>query len=68
VGAPGGRTHFDPPHKSDTSTAELYDPFSFEVIRQTEAFYFCAPGEGGPFVEEGNISATGCYPLNTDGG
>jgi acetyl-CoA acetyltransferase len=48
--------------------AELYDPFSFEVIRQLEAFGFCPPGEGGPFVEDGNIMAGGRLPVTTDGG
>src|SRR3954471_18474132 len=34
---------------SDVDVAELYDPFSFEVIRQLEAFGFCGDGDGGPF-------------------
>ena len=32
----------------DVDVAELYDPFSFEIIRQLEAFGFCAPGRGWP--------------------
>jgi acetyl-CoA acetyltransferase len=47
---------------------ELYDPFSFEIIRQLEAFGFCGDGEGGPFVAEGNIAPTGRIPVTTDGG
>ncbi len=47
---------------------ELYDPFSFEIIRQLEAFRFCADGEGGPFVEDGHIAITGSHPVTTDGG
>jgi acetyl-CoA acetyltransferase len=53
------------PH--DVDVLELSDPFSFEVIRQLEAYGFCAPGEGGPFVEAGNIAPDGSYPVNTDG-
>ena len=34
----------------DVDVCELYDPFSFEIIRQFEAFGFCAEGEGGDFV------------------
>ena len=34
---------------TDVDVAELYDPFSFEIIRQLEAFGFCGPGEGGPW-------------------
>ena len=52
----------------DVDVAELYDPFSFEIIRQLEAFGFCQAGEGGPFVEDGNIGAGGQLPVTTDGG
>ena len=53
---------------SDVDVAELYDPFSFEIIRQMEVFGFCGEGEGGPFVEEGNVAAGGTIPVTTDGG
>ena len=53
---------------SDVDVAELYDPFSFEIIRQMEALGFCPLGEGGPFVEEGNIAPDGAIPITTDGG
>ena len=52
----------------DVDVAELYDPFSFEIIRQLEAFGFCLPGEGGPFVEDGNIGPGSLLPVTTDGG
>jgi acetyl-CoA acetyltransferase len=52
----------------DVDVAELYDPFSFEIIRQLEAFGFCSPGEGGPFVEDGNIGPGAQLPVTTDGG
>ena len=47
---------------ADVDTCEFYDPFSFEILRQFEAFGFCAEGEGGAFVEEGSV------PFTTDGG
>jgi len=53
---------------ADVDVAELYDPFSFEIIRQLEAFGFCPPGEGGPFVEDGNIGPGSLLPVTTDGG
>jgi acetyl-CoA acetyltransferase len=53
---------------SDVDACELYDPFSFEIIRQLEAFDFCADGEGGPFVESGAIESGGSCPITTDGG
>lgn len=52
----------------DVDVCELYDPFPHEVIRQLEAFGFCAPGEGGPFVMDGTIAPTGRLPITTDGG
>jgi acetyl-CoA acetyltransferase len=53
---------------TDVDVAELYDPFSFEIIRQLEAFGFCGPGEGGGFVDDGNIEQGGALPVTTDGG
>ena len=53
---------------SDVDVAELYDPFSFEVIRQLEAFGFCPRGEGGPFVRGGRIGVGGELPVATNGG
>lgn len=46
----------------------LYDPNSFEVIRQLEALGVCEEGEGGPLVETGAIAVDGKYPVNPDGG
>jgi acetyl-CoA acetyltransferase len=54
--------------RADVDVLELYDPFSFEIIRQLEAFRFCAEGEGGPFVEDGHIQLGGSHPVTTDGG
>jgi len=53
---------------SDVDVAEFYDPFSFEIIRQLEAFDFCGEGEGGPFVADGHIAPGGTLPITTDGG
>jgi acetyl-CoA acetyltransferase len=52
----------------DVDTCQFYDPFSFEIIRQFEAFGFCAQGEGGPFVMDGRIALGGRFPVCTDGG
>ncbi len=53
---------------ADVDVAELYDPFSFEVIRQLEAFGFCGEGEGGDFVSDGRIRIDGELPVATNGG
>jgi acetyl-CoA acetyltransferase len=53
---------------SDVDVCEFYDPFSFELIRQFEAYGFCEPGEGGEFVMGGTIEVGGRYPVTTDGG
>ncbi len=48
--------------------AEIYDPFSFEVIRQLEVMGFCGYGEGGDFVMDGRIRTGGELPVATNGG
>lgn len=53
---------------ADVDVAELYDPFSFEVIRQLEAMGFCGYGEGGDFVMDGRIRTGGELPVATNGG
>ncbi|HZP28415.1 MAG TPA: thiolase family protein [Acidimicrobiia bacterium] len=53
---------------ADVDVCELYDPFSFEIIRQFEAFGFCGEGEGGDFVMDGTIEVGGRAPVTTDGG
>ncbi len=52
----------------DIDVCELYDPFSFEIIRQLEAFGFCKEGEGGDFVMNGRIRSDGELPVATNGG
>ena len=53
---------------SDVDICEFCDPFSFEIIRQFEAYGFCELGEGGPFIMDGRIRLGGEYPVCTDGG
>ena len=52
----------------DVDVCEFYDPFSFEIIRQFEAFGFCGDGEGPGLVEDGVIASGGRWPVTTDGG
>ncbi len=52
----------------DVDVCEFYDPFSFEVIRQFEAYGFCKEGEGGDFVMGGRIRIGGEFPVVTGGG
>jgi acetyl-CoA acetyltransferase len=52
----------------DVDVAELYDPHTMSVIMQLEHYGFCGPGEGGPFVADGQTKAGGRIPTNTAGG
>ena len=53
---------------ADIQVAEIYDCFTYAVIRQLEDLGFCAKGEGGPFVEGGRLCLGGGLPTNTHGG
>ncbi len=54
---------------SDIQYASIYDSFTITVLMQLEDLGFCAKGEGGRFVADGNlISGVGKLPFNTDGG
>ena len=54
---------------TDIQYVSLYDSFTITVLMQLEDLGFCAKGEGGRFVADGNlISGVGRLPFNTDGG
>jgi len=54
---------------ADIQYASIYDSFTITVLVQLEDLGFCAKGEGGRFVADGNlISGVGRLPFNTDGG
>lgn len=52
----------------DIDCAQLYDCFTGEVLFQLEDYGWCEKGEGGSFVEAGNIGPGGKIPVNTSGG
>ena len=54
---------------ADIQYASIYDSFTITVLLQLEDLGFCAKGQGGRFVADGNlISGVGKLPFNTDGG
>ena len=54
---------------ADIKYASIYDSFTITVVVQLEDLGFCAKGEGGRFVADGNlIAGAGRLPVNTDGG
>lgn len=54
---------------ADIKYASIYDSFTITVLMQLEDLGFCAKGQGGKFVADGNlIAGVGKLPINTDGG
>lgn len=53
---------------ADVDVLSLYDPNSFEIIRQLETLGYCAEGEGGAYITDESIGLDGRHPVNTDGG
>ena len=54
---------------SDIKYVSIYDSFTITVLMTLEDLGFCAKGQGGKFVSDGNlISGAGKLPFNTDGG
>jgi len=53
---------------ADIDIVELHDATSFSEIYQAEMLGFCAPGEGGRYIESGAASLGGRRPQNLSGG
>ena len=52
----------------DMDFAQVYDCFTPVVIMELEDLGFCPKGEGGRYVEDGNLELGGPLPVNTHGG
>ncbi len=52
----------------DVDVAQVHDAFAPGEVFLAEELGFCAVGEGGPYIWEGNTEITGKTPINTDGG
>jgi acetyl-CoA acetyltransferase len=52
----------------DVDVVQLYDAFTINTILFLEDLGFCPKGEGGRFVNGGNIGPGGTLPVNTNGG
>jgi acetyl-CoA acetyltransferase len=53
---------------ADIDVAQLYDCYTITVLMMLEDYGFCAPGEGGKFVQDGALEIGGMLPTNTSGG
>lgn len=54
--------------REEVDMLSLYDPNSFEIIRQMEVLGFCGEGEGGEYVATQTIGLDAPQPVNPDGG
>ncbi len=52
----------------DIDLASVYDCYTITVVLTLEDAGFCAKGQGGPFVEEHDLTWKGDFPVNTHGG
>src|SRR5262245_55937666 len=53
---------------ADVDVLMGYDSFTITALLHLEDLGFCAKGEGGPFVEDGQIGAGARLAMNTNGG
>jgi acetyl-CoA acetyltransferase len=53
---------------TDADTLLIHEGFTWYVIAALEALDVVKPGEGGPFVADGNIRLGGLLPVNPHGG
>jgi acetyl-CoA acetyltransferase len=69
-GVPAGKACFEMAGMTpaDMDVIQLYDGFTILVITELEGYGFCAPGEGGSFVEDGKLKVGGSLPCCTSGG
>jgi len=54
--------------RKDVDALYIQDPFSVYIPMTLEAYGFCAPGESGPFLQQGRTRLGGDLPVNTNGG
>ena len=52
----------------DIDVAQFYDCYTIAALMALEDYGFCRKGEGGRFVEGGNVALGGALPINTSGG
>ncbi|MCW5751150.1 MAG: thiolase family protein [Alphaproteobacteria bacterium] len=52
----------------DVDVCEMHDPFTIAEIIHYEDLGFCAPGEGGRFVEDGRSAIGGAVAVSPSGG
>jgi acetyl-CoA acetyltransferase len=53
---------------ADADLLYIQDATSVWVLQMLEWYGFCKPGEGGPFLAQGNTRPGGSLPVNTNGG
>lgn len=54
--------------RSELDLAEVADAYTGAELQSYEALGFCAPGESGPLLQQGEFDLGGALPVNTSGG
>ncbi|MGC8604791.1 MAG: thiolase family protein, partial [Desulfomonilaceae bacterium] len=52
----------------EVDLAEITEPYAFQELLWCEDLGFCAPGEGGKFIDSGATQRDGSLPINASGG
>ena len=63
-----GEHLFSEMSRDNVDLLAIYDDYPIAVMMQLEDLGYCAKGQGGPFVDDHDLTFGGDFPVNTGGG